>query len=131
MNPLNSIIVEGDVKEFTSNLNTVNAAPPHGVLMLECKRKYKDYDGTFKDEVSTFRVHLYGQLCTFLDNMYKQGKKVQGVRVVGRLKQERWTDSTGKAHSSVSIVAECVEVKPCPEVSSEEQEEDSESCVQS
>ncbi len=130
MNPLNSIIIEGNVKEFTSNLNTVNAVAPQGTLMLECKRKYKDGDGTFKDEVSTFKVRLYGQLCIFLDNAYKQGKKVDGIRVVGRMKQERWQDSTGKAHSAICIIAEHLDLKPCPEMSSEEQEEDSEDSVQ-
>jgi single-strand DNA-binding protein len=32
--------------------------------------------------------------------------------VVGRLKQDRWTDQTGKPHSKVKVVAEHVEFKP-------------------
>jgi single-strand DNA-binding protein len=32
--------------------------------------------------------------------------------VVGRLKQDRWTDPDGKPHSRVLIVAEHVEFKP-------------------
>jgi single-strand DNA-binding protein len=39
-------------------------------------------------------------------------KKGRGVRVVGRLKQDRWADADGKAHSRVEIVAEHVEFKP-------------------
>jgi single-strand DNA-binding protein len=39
-------------------------------------------------------------------------KKGRGVRVVGRLKQDRWTDADGKPHSRVLIVAEHVEFKP-------------------
>jgi single-strand DNA-binding protein len=39
-------------------------------------------------------------------------KKGHGVRVVGRLKQDRWTDADGKTHSRVHIVAEHVEFKP-------------------
>jgi len=36
-------------------------------------------------------------------------KKGRGVRVVGRLKQDKWTDADGKPHSRVHIVAEHVE----------------------
>jgi single-strand DNA-binding protein len=36
------------------------------------------------------------------------------VRVVGRLKQDRWTDPEGKGRSKVLIVAEHVEFKPQP-----------------
>jgi single-strand DNA-binding protein len=32
--------------------------------------------------------------------------------MVGRLKQDRWTDQEGKGHSKVYIVAEHVEFKP-------------------
>ena len=39
-------------------------------------------------------------------------KKGRGVRVVGRLKQDRWTDAAGKLRSRVMIVAEHVEFKP-------------------
>jgi single-strand DNA-binding protein len=34
------------------------------------------------------------------------------VRVVGRLKQDKWTDPDGKPHSRIFIVAEHVEFKP-------------------
>jgi single-strand DNA-binding protein len=41
-------------------------------------------------------------------------KKGRGVRVVGRLKQDRWTSPKGQPRSKVSIVAEHVEFKPNP-----------------
>jgi single-strand DNA-binding protein len=40
------------------------------------------------------------------------GKKGRGVRVVGRLKQDRWTGNDGKQHSKIAIVAEHVEFRP-------------------
>jgi single-strand DNA-binding protein len=47
---------------------------------------------------------------------FKQDEQLQkegrGVRVVGRLKQDRWTDADGKPHSRVLVVAEHVEFKP-------------------
>jgi single-strand DNA-binding protein len=38
-------------------------------------------------------------------------KKGRGVRVVGRLKQDRWAGPEGQGRSKVSIVAEHVEFK--------------------
>jgi single-strand DNA-binding protein len=40
------------------------------------------------------------------------GKKGRGVRVVGRLKQDRWTGDDGKQRSRITIVAEHVEFRP-------------------
>jgi single-strand DNA-binding protein len=40
------------------------------------------------------------------------GKKGRGVRVVGRLKQDRWTGNDGKQRSRISIVAEHVAFRP-------------------
>jgi single-strand DNA-binding protein len=40
------------------------------------------------------------------------GHKGRGVRVVGRLKQDRWNDANGKQRSKVTIVAEHVEFRP-------------------
>ena len=44
--------------------------------------------------------------------MYGTLQKGRGVRVVGRLKQDRWADQEGKNHDRVKIVAEHVEFKP-------------------
>jgi single-strand DNA-binding protein len=53
------------------------------------------------------------------------------VRVVGRLKQDRWEDPEGKTRSKVHIVAEHVEFKPKfkteDAASAEEKEESGES----
>ena len=46
--------------------------------------------------------------------------KGRGVRVVGRLKQDRWEDPEGKTRSKVHIVAEHVEFKPRPAEKPEE-----------
>jgi single-strand DNA-binding protein len=39
-------------------------------------------------------------------------KKGRGVRVVGRLKQDRWTNPEGQGRSKIQIVAEHMEFKP-------------------
>jgi single-strand DNA-binding protein len=60
-------------------------------------------------EVSFFDVESWGKLAESAKN---NGHKGRGVRVVGRLKQDRWQDREGKAESKVSIVAEHLEFRP-------------------
>ena len=42
----------------------------------------------------------------------ENGAKGRGVRVVGRLKQDRWVGKDGKNYSKVKVVAEHIEFKP-------------------
>jgi single-strand DNA-binding protein len=59
--------------------------------------------------VSFFDVETWAKLA---ENCYNHGRKGRGVRVVGRLKQERWNGPDGKPRSKVAIVAEHVEFRP-------------------
>ena len=60
-------------------------------------------------EVSFFEVSTWTRLAEVCGEYLKKGR---GVRVVGRLKQDRWTDPDGKPHSRIFIVAEHVEFRP-------------------
>jgi single-strand DNA-binding protein len=62
----------------------------------------------FEKETSFFDVQVWGRLA---EKSYAKGKKGRGVRVVGRLKQDRWQQD-GKPRSKVYIVAEHVEFRP-------------------
>lgn len=92
MNTLNSLIIEGKIKDFLDN----------GVV-IENVRHYKNADGDDKEEKSEFDVICYGNL---LIALLKYGKKEGGIRVVGRLKLTRWNDV-----SKVVIIAEHIEFK--------------------
>jgi single-strand DNA-binding protein len=70
-------------------------------------RYFKGDDGIEK-EVSFFDVEAWGLLA---ENCNALGKKGRGVRLFGRLKQERW-EKDGDRRSKVVIVAEHVEWKP-------------------
>ena len=59
--------------------------------------------------VSYFDVTTWARLAEVCGEYLKKGR---GVRVVGRLKQDRWTSPEGQGRSKVSIVAEHVEFKP-------------------
>ena len=60
-------------------------------------------------EVCFFEIRTpgkLGELCA--ENLSAR----RGVRVVGRLKEERLTDGRGNTHRKVFVVAEHVEIKP-------------------
>ena len=60
-------------------------------------------------EVSFFIIEAWS---TLAQSAFKIGKKGQGIRVVGRLKQERYKDPSGNPLSKVVIVAEHIEFRP-------------------
>jgi single-strand DNA-binding protein len=75
---------------------------------LASNRYFKQDEETQK-EVSYFDVSTWSRLAEVCGEYLKKGR---GVRVVGRLKQDRWTSPEGQGRSKVSIVAEHVEFKP-------------------
>jgi single-strand DNA-binding protein len=107
MNNLNSILIEGNLVRDPQIRST-----PKGTQVctftLASNRFYKQDTGLEK-EVSFFDVETWAKLA---DNCFNLGRKGRGVRVVGRLKQDRWSSSDGKTHSKISIVAEHVEFRP-------------------
>ncbi|TCW60213.1 single-stranded DNA-binding protein [Treponema sp. J25] len=107
MNPLNSILIEGNLVRDPL-LKTTPKGTPVCTFSLASNRYYKQESG-FEKEVSFFNVEAWAKLA---ETCYNLGHKGRGVRVVGRLKQERWLGSDGKPYSRVSIVAEHVEFKP-------------------
>jgi single-strand DNA-binding protein len=62
-----------------------------------------------ENEAGFFDVETWGKLAEYTGS---SGRKGRGVRVVGRLKQNRWTGTDGKPRSKIIIVAEHVEFKP-------------------
>jgi single-strand DNA-binding protein len=107
MNNLNSILIEGNLVRdplFRTTLKGTSLC----TFTLASNRFFKQDSGLEK-EVGVFDVETWSKLAENCNNL---GHKGRGVRVVGRLKQERWNGSDGKAHSRVAIVAEHVEFRP-------------------
>jgi single-strand DNA-binding protein len=75
---------------------------------VACNRAFKQ-DDQLQKEVSFFDVSTWTRLAEVCGEYLKKGR---GVRVVGRLKQDRWTDPDGKPHSRIIVIAEHVEFKP-------------------
>ncbi len=109
MNSLNSILVEGNIVADPV-VGTTPAGTPVCTFSVASNRFYKEKgESDFTKETSFFKVETWARLAESVSDL---GKKGRGVRVVGRLKQNRWVDSNGKNNSEIIIVAEHVEFKP-------------------
>jgi single-strand DNA-binding protein len=107
MNNLNSILIEGNLVK-----DPLLRSTPKGTqicsMRLASNRYYK-VDSGFEREVSFFDVETWARLA---EACYNKGRKGRGIRVVGRLKEDRWNGADGKPHSRIAIVAEHVEFRP-------------------
>lgn len=103
MNMLNQVILEGVVSgephlKETSTTSELN-------FTIEYTRYYKNKAGEDVTETSQFDVVAFNSMCK------RPLKDGMGVRLVGRLKQNKWTDKDGVSHSEVQIMAEHIEIK--------------------
>jgi single-strand DNA-binding protein len=107
MNNLNSILIEGNLARDPDYRTTPKGT---GVCKfpMASNRYYKQESG-FEKETSFFDIESWGKLA---ENVNRLGRKGRNVRVVGRLKQERWQNAEGRQISKVVIVAEHVEFRP-------------------
>jgi single-strand DNA-binding protein len=107
MNNLNSILIEGNLVRDPELSYT-----PKGTAVCKfsvASNRFFKHEEEMQKEVSFFDVSTWARLAEVCGEYLKKGR---GVRVVGRLKQDRWTDPDGKPHSRVEIVAEHVEFRP-------------------
>ncbi len=107
MNNLNSILIEGNLTRDPELTYTTKGSAVCK-FSVACNRFYKQEEEQQK-EVSFFDVTAWNRLAEVCGEYLKKGR---GVRVVGHLKQDRWTDGDGKNRSRVIIMAEHVEFKP-------------------
>jgi single-strand DNA-binding protein len=107
MNNLNNILIEGNLVQDPS-LRSTPKGTPVCTLRLASNRYYKQDTG-FEKETCFFDVETWAKLA---EHCYNAGHKGQGIRVTGRLKQDRWIGKDGKSHSKVTIVAEHIAFKP-------------------
>lgn len=125
MNQLNQIILEGNLTKPAELVEPAEGFKK-AYFTLAVNRWYKDKNGNGVEEVSFFDVDSFGRMAEFCE---KNGSKGRGVRVIGRLKQDRWTDGDGKNRSRIYVVAEQIEYKPVKH--SDNSEEPATSCSQS
>jgi len=106
MNNLNSVLIEGNLVRDPEYRTTTKGT---GVckFTVASNRYYKQGD-KFEKEVCYIDVEAWGKIG---ESANSRGKKGGGVRVVGRLKQDRWQNNEGKDMAKILIVAEHVEYR--------------------
>ena len=106
-NNLNSVIVEGNLTK-NADFDSTQKGTGFCTFSVATNRYFKSGE-EIQHEVSYFDVEAWGKLADSCHGLLVKGA---GVRVVGRLKQDRWNSEDGKAKSRVKIVAEHIESKP-------------------
>lgn len=76
-------------------------------ISIAVNRAKKQQDGTWVDEASFFNVTIFGKTAENLKPYLLRGKQIM---VQGHLSQNRWRDQQGQAHSSVSVIADNVQL---------------------
>ncbi len=120
MNNLNSIILEGNLTK-----DPVLDKTPKGTAVCHftvASNRYYKTEGERHEEVGFFDVETWSRLAETCGEYLSRGR---GVRVVGRLKQDRWTAEDGQGRSRIRIVGEHVEFQSRPKGSDAENAEDS------
>jgi len=107
MNNLNSLILEGRLLGNAELTETLEGSAICN-FFIGVSRTYKGRTGKDIEEVSNFKVGCYGALARSLAPKLTKDTE---VRVVGRLKQHRWTDKDGKKWSEIVVVAEHIEIR--------------------
>lgn len=106
MNQMNSVIIEGNVESIKDFLTPTSKGCE---IKIVTSRQLRNSEGMFETVKEVFTIVAFGETSKFCVSHCKEGR---GIRVVGRLVQEKWTDSTGYKQSRMVVVAEHVEFKP-------------------
>ncbi|RLW69439.1 MAG: single-stranded DNA-binding protein [spirochete symbiont of Stewartia floridana] len=109
MNNLNSIILEGNLTKDPDFKQTPKGTPVCRFTVAS-NRFYKS-EGERQQEVGYFDVEVWSRLAETCGEYLSKGR---GVRVVGRLKQDRWTNVDGALRTRIHIIGEHVEFQSKP-----------------
>lgn len=118
MNNLNSIIVEGNLTA-APKMSYTPSGTPVASFTIGCNRFYRS-DDERREEVSFIPIEVWSRLAESCTEYLCKGR---GVRVVGRLKQDRWTTADGQSMSRLKVVGEHVEFRYGIKKVSDQQEE--------
>jgi single-strand DNA-binding protein len=106
MNSLNSVLIEGNLVRDPEKKDLDNGS--RLCTFSVATNRYFNQNNEKKAETSFFDVEVWNKTAELCLKTLSKGR---GVRVVGRLKQERWADKEGKNHSKVKVIGETVEFK--------------------
>ena len=114
----NTVIVEGNLTRDPELKETPKGTPVCNFCVAS--NRYYKVDDESKKDVYFFDVEAWSGLAETCKNNLAKGK---GVKVVGNLRQDRWTDGEGKNHSRVKIVASHIDYRMNFSKSQDDEEE--------
>ena len=117
MNNLNSVLIEGNLTHDPS-LTTLPSGKNVCRFSIATNYYYRNKEKELISDVTYVNIDTWGGLAESCDKYLKKGR---GVRVVGRLRQERWNDEEGRPREKYIIVAEHVEFQAKPSKQREEE----------
>ena len=106
MNQMNQVVIEGNVVRDTTVRETARGTRVC-IVPIATNHFYRNANGETQKEVAFFDVEAWGD--NFCTRMAQMAKKGRGLRVVGRLKQDRWKNQEGKSASKIYILAEHID----------------------
>lgn len=107
LNNLNSVLLEGNLTK-DPELEYTAKGTAFCKFSIASNRFYKQ-DKEYLKEVSFFDVVTWSKQAELCGEYLTKGR---GVRLVGRIKQDRWKSPDGKLKSKILVIADHVEFKP-------------------
>lgn len=101
---LNSILLEGILIG-----NPVLSTTQNGSTVCVFRIKTSEYSTSGDEDASFFEIEVWRALAKSCQKHLFEGR---GVRVVGKLKEDRWLNAEGEQFSKIKVVGEHVEFKP-------------------
>ncbi len=122
MNNLNSVLLEGNLVRDPPERVELGGENTSAMtkFAIAVNRFFRNAKAEAVEEVMFINVQAWGG--TLGKNCMIYLQKGRGVRVVGRLRQERWTDKDGGNRERILVVAEHVEFKKEPNTTSKADE---------
>lgn len=105
-NNLNQILLEGNLTR-DPEFRTTKTGKLVCNFSVASNRYLRQDDGEYSEDVSYFDITAWASLAESM----REISKGRGVRIIGRLKQDRW-ETDGQKRSRVLIVAEHIVFKP-------------------
>lgn len=101
------VVIEGNLVRDPEQV-PISSDNTMAKFSIAVNRYYKNAQSEMIDEVMYIMVQAWGVLAKSCLQYLQKGR---GVRVVGRLRQERWADKDGTNRERIVVVAEHVEFK--------------------
>ena len=113
------VVIEGNLVRDPERVELGENTSAMTKFAIAVNRFFRNAKAEAVEEVMFINVQAWG---TLGKNCMTYLQKGRGVRVVGRLRQERWTDKDGGNWERILVVAEHVEFKKEPNTTNKAEE---------